>query len=125
MSERPGVAPGGGDDLDVSRRTRLAVERTWLAWWRTGLAVTVAALGVGRIAPHLLGVDHIPYVLLGIGYGVLALTIFAAGYLRYRATHMALLRGEYEELSIGWVALFAVAGVLLAVATLLLILLKG
>jgi hypothetical protein len=23
---------------DVTRRTRLAAERTWLAWWRSGIA---------------------------------------------------------------------------------------
>jgi len=31
---------------DASRRTLLAVERTYLAWWRTGLTAFAVALGV-------------------------------------------------------------------------------
>ena len=47
----------------------MAAERTWLAWWRTGLAATAGALAVGRLAPNLLHVASWPYVLLGCGYG--------------------------------------------------------
>jgi inner membrane protein YidH len=38
---------------DVTRRTRLAAERTWLAWWRTGIAASAAALAVGGLVPQL------------------------------------------------------------------------
>ena len=40
----------------VWQRTSMAAERTWLAWWRTALAATAGALGVGRFAPELLHV---------------------------------------------------------------------
>lgn len=33
---------------DALRRTRLANERTHLAWWRTGLAALAVSLGAGR-----------------------------------------------------------------------------
>jgi inner membrane protein YidH len=99
----------------------LAAERTWLAWWRTGLAVAVAALAVGRIAPQALHHRRTAYAFVGAGYGALALAIFAASFSRYRSTSEALRRGDYSELSMRWVAAFAVAGVALALATLALI----
>jgi uncharacterized membrane protein YidH (DUF202 family) len=36
-------------DRDVTRRTRLAAERTWLAWWRSGIAAATAALALGTL----------------------------------------------------------------------------
>jgi uncharacterized membrane protein YidH (DUF202 family) len=58
------ASPEPSSDLDQERRTGMAAERTWLAWWRTGLAATVGALGVGRLAPNLLHAAAWPYVLL-------------------------------------------------------------
>ncbi len=110
---------------NASRRTRLAAERTWLAWWRTGLAVTVAAIGLGRIAPQLLGFGHTAYAVLGVGYALLAVGIFVAGYRRYRDVQAMLDRGGYEELPMGWVAAFALLGGALGIATLVLIVFKG
>jgi uncharacterized membrane protein YidH (DUF202 family) len=49
---------------DVTRRTRLAAERTWLAWWRTALGASVAALGVGALLPQVLGGSRWPYAAL-------------------------------------------------------------
>jgi uncharacterized membrane protein YidH (DUF202 family) len=43
------VAPQDG--IDPTRRTWLAAERTWLAWWRSGIAAAAAAIGVGRLVP--------------------------------------------------------------------------
>ncbi|HEX6762590.1 MAG TPA: DUF202 domain-containing protein [Gaiellaceae bacterium] len=41
---------------DATRRTRLANERTYLAWWRTGLTVgVVVLLGLAVIAVIILG----------------------------------------------------------------------
>jgi putative membrane protein len=56
-------------DLDQTRRTSMAAERTWLAWWRSAIAATAGALGVGRLAPELLDVAPWPYILLGCLYG--------------------------------------------------------
>ena len=40
---------------DSTRRTRLANERTYLAWWRTGLTTLAVAIGAGKIVPELTG----------------------------------------------------------------------
>ena len=45
--EAPPV-PTSPSDLDQERRTSMAAERTWLAWWRTALGATAGALAVGR-----------------------------------------------------------------------------
>ncbi|HZQ65563.1 MAG TPA: DUF202 domain-containing protein [Gaiellaceae bacterium] len=40
---------------DALRRTRLAAERTFLAWWRTALTAVAVGIGAGGIAPKLVG----------------------------------------------------------------------
>ena len=47
-------AMSDGELVDVTRRTRLAAERTWLAWWRSGIAAATAALAVGGLVPQLI-----------------------------------------------------------------------
>jgi uncharacterized membrane protein YidH (DUF202 family) len=43
-------------------RTRLAHERTYLAWWRTGLAAGIAAgFGIGSVLPDVIGGTNWPY----------------------------------------------------------------
>ena len=37
------------ETIDASRRTRLASERTELAWWRTGLTALAFALGIAVV----------------------------------------------------------------------------
>jgi putative membrane protein len=59
-----------GEMVDVTRRTRLAAERTWLAWWRTGIAASAAALAVGALVPQLVEAG-----LLSVG--TIAVVLFA------------------------------------------------
>jgi uncharacterized membrane protein YidH (DUF202 family) len=106
---------------DVTRRTWLAAERTWLAWWRTALGACVAGLGVGRVVPDLANVDRWPFVVLGAGYAVIAVVIFLAGALRWRSTEDALRRGEFAAFDRRLVGGLSAAGVVLAAATLLLV----
>jgi len=106
---------------DVVQRTSMAAERTWLAWWRTALAATAGALAVGRFAPELLGVASWPYVLLGTGYGCLAIGLLVSGAVRQRNLERGLDRGTTARLSFRLVALFTTGGVLLAVATVVLV----
>ncbi|GAA6524804.1 DUF202 domain-containing protein [Intrasporangium sp. DVR] len=66
MPTQPPVA--GPDPAAGTPRDRgLATERTALAWLRTGLAIVVSALFVGRLA------------VTGVGPGVLLPTVLAAG----------------------------------------------
>jgi putative membrane protein len=109
-------------DVDVTRRTRLAAERTWLAWWRTGIATITAAIGVGGVVPELVGGSRVPYVLLGTGYALLSIAIFVVSGRRQAAVEHALDRGEYVGVSAGWVTGFTTGGAVLSLGTLVAIL---
>jgi len=108
-------------EVDQARRTSMAAERTWLAWWRSSLAASVGALGVGRLAPELLNVAPWPYVLLGCGYASLAVGLLLVGAQRQRELEHALRTGGHVPLRFQTVMLFTVGGVALAVLTVVLI----
>jgi putative membrane protein len=76
---------------DATRRTWLAVERTELAWWRTGLTTLAVAVGIGRVVPELSDEGaKWPYEALGIGFAVYALALFVYGSRRSQAVERAL-----------------------------------
>jgi len=109
MSE-PGVE-------DATRRTRLANERTYLAWWRTGLAALAVCVGVGRIVPDVTkNATRWPFEAVGAGYGILGIVLIVFGYARVRSVERALARGALpmldDRLQLGLVAAGAVLGVL-------------
>jgi putative membrane protein len=120
MAEPPEKA-AGPSDLDQERRTSMAAERTWLAWWRTGLGATVGALAVGRVAPQALDVASWPYVLLGCGYGALAIGLLVTGAKRQRDLEHALRTGAHVPLRFHTVTVFTVGGVVLALTTVVLV----
>jgi putative membrane protein len=106
------------DDVDASRRTILAAERTWLAWWRSGIAAATASVAVGGVVPELVGGHRTPYIVLGAGYAALALAAFAGAGVRQRRLEQALERGGFELAPAGWIVGLTVAGMALALATL-------
>jgi uncharacterized membrane protein YidH (DUF202 family) len=108
-------------ELDQVRRTSMAAERTWLAWWRSALAATAGSLAVGRFAPELLEVAAWPYVLLGCGYASLAIAMLVVGAQRQRELERALKEGVHRPLRLRTVAVFTVGGVALAVMTAVLV----
>jgi inner membrane protein YidH len=99
----------------------MAAERTWLAWWRTALAATVGALAAGRLAPEVLEVASWPYVVLGVGYAVLAVGLLLSGADRQRHLQEAIDRGEEAPLSFERIAAFTLGGVFLALMTIVLV----
>jgi putative membrane protein len=109
-------------DLDQARRTSMAAERTWLAWWRTALAASAGALGVGRLAPELLEVAAWPYVVLGCGYGLLAVGLLVVGAARQRELKRAHEAGGHSPLSFVTVGVFTTGGIALAALTIVLVL---
>ncbi|HEY7621036.1 MAG TPA: DUF202 domain-containing protein [Solirubrobacteraceae bacterium] len=119
VEEPPAVAPALAPD--VAQRTSMAAERTWLAWWRTALAATAGALAVGRLAPQVLGVASWPYIALGIGYGALAIGLLLTGALRQRALDRAVADNVHTPLRFELVMLFTVGGIVLALATIVLV----
>jgi putative membrane protein len=114
------VAPD--EVADATRRTRLANERTHLAWWRSGLTSFAVALGAGKVAPELGSGPRWPYAALGAGFAVLGIAFVAYGFQRRRAVDQALDRGEFASESPAVMAAVAVAGLLLGLGTLVLIL---
>jgi uncharacterized membrane protein YidH (DUF202 family) len=117
MTLTPG--PNGSDSEGATpRRTSLSAERTWLAWWRTGLGATAVALAVGRILPGLTGESRWPLRLLGLGYGVLAVAVLVIGAIRQNRVAAALRRGDYDEIASALVMWLTAAAVALGLATL-------
>ncbi len=110
--------------LDQERRTSMAAERTWLAWWRTALGATAGALAVGRFAPKLLDVAAWPYVLLGCGYAALAVGLTVVGARRQRELEQALRTGAHASLKYHTVAVFTIGGVALTLLTVVLLLVQ-
>jgi putative membrane protein len=106
---------------DVSRRTRLAAERTWLAWWRSGIAAAAAAVGVGGVVPELVEGSRTPYIVLGTGYAALAAAVFVGSAVRQVQVGRALDRGEYHELSPWGVVGLTLVAAALALGTLVVI----
>jgi putative membrane protein len=103
---------------EAERRTWLASERTWLAWVRTGLTATAVALGVGKITPQLAKADTTwPYVAVGAGYALLGAALVAYGFSRRRDVDAAIDRGVYVPAGTAAITVFAVAGVVLGLAT--------
>ena len=98
----------------------MAGERTELAWWRTGLAALAVAVGIGRLAPELQESGATwPYVLVGIGFAVYGIALFAQGTIRGREEAGPF--GE-EKHPMGWrTAALAAAGPLLGLAVVALI----
>jgi inner membrane protein YidH len=99
----------------------MAAERTWLAWWRSALAASAGALGVGRLAPELLHVAPWPYVVFGCGYASLAIGLLLVGAQRQRDLEHALRAGEHTPLRFSTVGLFTAGGVALAIMTVVLV----
>ena len=107
---------------DATRRTRLANERTYIAWWRTGLTSLALAIGIGRVAPDVANATPWPYELTGAGFGVLGLGFLAFGFVRARAVEDALDRGSFAPLGVALAGALVAAGLLLGAATIVLIL---
>jgi putative membrane protein len=107
---------------DATRRTRLANERTYLAWWRTGLTSLAVCVGVGRLVPSVATGAHWPYEALGVGYGILGIAFIAAGYVRTRDVEHALDRGSFAPLADRVTTALTAAGLALGVATVVVLL---
>jgi putative membrane protein len=107
------------DELgDATRRTRLANERTYLAWWRTGLTALAVSLAAGRIVPTLAHKTAWPYEVAGAGFAVLGVLCIATGYRREREIDRALAEGRFAKLDTRINLVLTAAGVVLGVFTL-------
>jgi putative membrane protein len=113
------------DPRDYSRRTLLANERTYLAWWRTGLTTLAVALACARVVPELSNTGTTwPYTIVGAGFAVLGVICIAYGERRRLAVRDAIRRGEFAEIGSGMSLLLTGAGVGLGIAITVLILIN-
>ena len=102
---------------DAVRRTRLANERTYLAWLRTGIASLATALAVGRLLPALTDGENWPYALIGAGWAVVGIAIVVYGLIRAREVEEAVSHGEFAPLSAGAVLAITGCAVVLGIGT--------
>jgi putative membrane protein len=106
---------------DAARRTRLANERTSLAWWRTGLTSIAVCIGLGRIVPGVTNVTKWPYEVVGAAFGLLGVAFMVLAHVRMRVVEAAVDRGEFARLDARWSLLLLVAGGVLGLAAVALV----
>jgi uncharacterized membrane protein YidH (DUF202 family) len=126
MPERP-ATPDTGDGTtstdesrefgDPTRRTYLAAERTLLAWWRTAFSALAVALAVGRLLPSIAHLPKVPFLVLGVGWGLLAGTLVVFGTERQRRGDRAIRAGTFDHLDRRVTALLTAYMLALIVAT--------
>jgi putative membrane protein len=124
MDARDKEPPGGGrfDEAgDATRRTRLANERTYLAWWRTGLTAFAVSLGAGKLVPALTSETRWPYVVVGVGFALLGVAFIAYGYRRQSLVERAVARGEYVRPDDRFLAALTGIGILLGLVLLVIL----
>ena len=104
-------------------RTQLAHERTYLAWWRTGLAGIAAGFAIGRVLPEVVGGTNWPYVALGTALAGSGLAAMTYGILHYRELQAALREDREPYTGEGFVLALAAVGIAVGVVSVLLVLL--
>ena len=109
-------------DADALRRTRLANERTYLAWWRTGLTSFAVGLGAGKLVPELSEGAAWPFELVGTAFAVTGIAFIAYAYIRQKQVEDAVVRGRYAAFNPSTSLTFATVGILLGLGTTIVIL---
>ena len=104
-------------------RTQLAHERTYLAWWRTGLAGIAAGFAIGRVLPDVVGATSWPYVALGTALAGSGLAAMVYGILHYRELQAALQENREPRTAEGFVLVLAAVGIAVGVVSVVLVLL--
>lgn len=116
--EHPSGRRAFDEAQDATRRTRLANERTYLAWWRTGLTAIAVSLATGRIVPTLSHKTAWPYEIVGAGFAVLGVACILNAYQREREIDRALQEGRFAVMDQRSARILTAFGVILGVLTL-------
>ncbi|MDQ6816505.1 MAG: DUF202 domain-containing protein [Actinomycetota bacterium] len=128
MTPPTDIGPPGGAGFDqagdATRRTHLANERTYLAWWRTGLTALASGLAVGRVVPSLTHQTRWPYTILGAGFALVGIVAIAYGFVRQQAVRDAVRHGRFEHPNDIVLVALTVTGVALGVLLLMLVLVQ-
>jgi putative membrane protein len=112
------------DARDASRRTHLANERTYLAWWRTGLTCLVVSLGAGKLVPSISHQARWPYVVLGVGFALLGLAFIGYGLRRQQEIRKAVVRAEFVHPEERVLAALTGLGIVLSILLLVLVVIE-
>jgi putative membrane protein len=107
-----------GELVDATRRTHLASERTYLAWWRTGLTSLTVGIGAGKIVPALTKGAIWPYTVAGAGFAVLGVVCIGYAAVRRKEVDDALARGDFVRSDDRLIAFMTVLGTLLGLLVL-------
>jgi putative membrane protein len=110
------------EPVDASRRTRLANERTYLAWWRTGLTALAVSIGFGKLVPSLSGGANWPFAIAGVSFALVGTGFLGYGSYRYTVVERALDRGEFSRPDPRLVVGLTACGLALGVLTIVLLL---
>ena len=121
----PHVGETVAEIVDATRRTHLASERTYLAWWRTGLTSLTVGIGAGRIVPALTSATAWPYTIAGAGFIVLGVICVGYAAIRRREVDDALARGEFASPDDRVIAVMTALGALLGLLLLVIVLVEG
>jgi putative membrane protein len=114
------------DPRDYSRRTLLANERTFLAWWRTGMAALTVGLAAGRVLPELSGAGvRWPYTVLGLGFAALGIVCIVAGQYRHMLVDAAIREGRYPEVPVTLTLVLTAGGIVLGLLLGVILLVDG
>ena len=106
-----------------AQRMRLVYERTYLAWWRTGLAGIAAGFAVGRVLPEIVGGTNWPYIALGTLLAASGLAAMVYGIVHYRELQAALREDREPHTGEGFVLALAAVGIVVGAASVVLVLL--
>ncbi len=106
------------DAFDADRRTRLASERTFLAWLRSGLTAFAVSLAVGGIGPRLGDRVSWPFVASAVAFALYGLAMVLVGGQRAREVERAIDAGGFAPLPDRTLLALAAGGVVLGLATL-------
>jgi putative membrane protein len=105
------------ENVDALRRTRLANERTYLAWWRTGLTALAVGIGAGGIVPKLVDTERWGFAAVGIGFALLGVALLGYGLRREITVSRAVASGSFAPPDTRMLVVLTGAAVVLGVLT--------
>lgn len=109
---------------DAQKRTRLANERTFLAWLRGGLTAIAVGVAAGAVVPDVTSVTVWPFAVIGVGYGLFGMALIVYGVARHRNVERALDAGGYAPVDARAAIAIALAGSALGVVSVLAVLIE-
>jgi len=119
------MGTGGPDESrDATRRTHLANERTYLAWWRTGLTCLAVSLAAGKLVPAISDQARWPYEILGAGFAILGLAFIWYGMRRQREIREAVDEARFEYPDDHFLAALTAVGIVLGAFLLVLVVIQ-